>query len=427
MFRVTRERRISLNIFCLFIALSASAQYDAPLYTSYTTNSARELLHQRLIKNTITKNFAVPLSDSTEENWMEAFNGLQLIVYKTPETEEKIKLALEDLRNRSDEFRQAFLETIFALYPSRYKRDISVLLTITRDFKTFALSAEYLLAAHALPLEIKQYEFLLKEKFDTLSYQPAFLILQQRLQQAISGNVFMTPSELRYALSNSFLPGNLIMYSFQRKNRDYPGLVMVRNGAGKFSTDSSGHLFHAQQLARSINNLPFYFKGGNTPQGLFLMYGFGVSLSRFIGPSANVQMGMPVELSVAKFLRDSAILDSIWNIKHYQQLLPRTLANSLALYESFYAGSIGRNEIIAHGTAIDPEYYEHQPYYPLTPSLGCLCTKEIWNGNRISSDQQKLVNALLQAGGAQGYCLVIELDDKQAPVTISDLKAFLPK
>jgi hypothetical protein len=138
-------------------------------------------------------------------------------------------------------------------------------------------------------------------------------------------------------------------------------------------------------------------------------------------------MGMPVELSLQKFFDDSTILDSVWTMDYYQKLIPEKLKDFLPLYNSYYSGLAGRSEIIAHGTTIDPEFYAEKPYYPLTPTDGCLCTKEIWNGKRIESDQQKLVNGLLKAGGANGYCVVIELDDKNAPVTIKDVLPYLPK
>jgi len=200
---------------------------------------------------------------------------------------------------------------------------------------------------------------------------------------------------------------------------------LIRNADGNFVKDSSGNLFHIPQLARSISNLPGYLRNGNTPQGIFKMYGFGVSMSNFIGPTANVQMGMPVELSIQKFFDDSTILDSTWTIDWYQKLIPKKLQNYLPLYGSYYSGIAGRSEIIAHGTTIDPNYYSGKPFYPLTPTQGCLCTKEIWDGKRLESDQQKLVNGLLKAGGANGYCVVLEIDDKQATVTIKDILPYL--
>ncbi len=228
-------------------------------------------------------------------------------------------------------------------------------------------------------------------------------------------------------LNKKFLRGEIVMYSFQRKNRDYPGLVVVRNKEGIFIKDSTGKIFSVSQLARSVNNLPCYLSNGNTPQGIFKMKGFGVSRGYFIGPTPNVQLSMPVEEKLSTFLGDSSISDTTWQVDYYEGLLPQSLKNYQPLYQSYYAGSAGRTEIIAHGTTINPEYYKAKPWYPHTPSQGCLCAKEIWNGKRIESDQQKLVYALLAAGGAYGYCVVVEIDDKQAPVTVEEILPLLLK
>jgi hypothetical protein len=96
--------------------------------------------------------------------------------------------------------------------------------------------------------------------------------------------------------------------------------------------------------------------------------------------------------------------------------------------ETFFAGMAGRTEIIAHGSTVDPSYYKGTLYYPLTPTLGCLCTKEMWDGEtgkRKQSDQQKLVDALQQAGGADGYYIVVELNDEQRAVELNDLLPYL--
>lgn len=416
-------------LFIFFIQIpDCKAQYDAPLYTSYTTKTARAKLHDRLIKNSITRNLTFPLSDSTEENWEEAFNGMELLIFNTPFTKAKIEEAFSDIQNRSIHFQRSFVEIVYALYPTAYEEDAFALLQTTSDLTVFAICTEYILQQNPSVEKLDQVRVFLQSNFTFDSSDPMYTAVLQSIEGAKNGGkAFISKQNLKSLLSSVFLRGNIVMYSFQRKNRDYPGLVLVRNASGRFSTDSTGQVFHAPQLARSISNLPFYFKGGNTPQGIFLMYGFGVSMSSFIGPSANIQMGMPVELSVRKFLRDSAIYDSIWHIDYYKRLFPSKLMDCLPLYESYTAGAIGRNEIIAHGTAIDPEYYTNQVYYPLTPSRGCLCTKEIWNGNRLSSDQQKLVNALLQAGGANGYCVVIEIDDKKEPVTLEDILPYIPK
>ncbi|MEO7962232.1 MAG: hypothetical protein ABIR19_11830 [Ginsengibacter sp.] len=400
-------------------------QYNAPLYTSYTTKAARAKMHGRIISNTIINNLSFPLTDSTEENWEDAFGGIEFLVYKTPLTQSKIDFAFKNLSTRSVTFQRSLIEMIYAVYPGVYKSEVGIFIESIEDPRLFAMCAEYLIASNNIET-IKHISSLVNGKFSELSIlDPVLYMLNLRMAEL--KNKFQKAPEniLEKLFSRSFIPGKTIMYSIQRKNRDFPGLVVIRDPWGNFIKDSSGQLFHIPQLARSMTNLPGYIRNGNTPQGIFLMYGFGVSMSNFIGPSVNVQMGMPFELDVKKFLADSAITDSIWSLQYYDRLVPAELRNYQPIYDSYYAGLAGRNEIIAHGTTIDPAYYNDKTYYPLTPSMGCLCTREIWDGKRIESDQQKLVNALLQGGGANGYCVVIELDDKQAPVSINEILPLL--
>jgi hypothetical protein len=401
------------------------AQYNVPLYTSYTTDAARAKMKKGLINYSISKNFTLPLSDSTEENWKEAFAAMEVMQYNTPFTEIKVASAFDSIEIRSVSFQRALMEVSYSNYPDKFLEQAGYLLQKTNDPKIFAMCAEYLIRGKNQQNERDSISKILLQKFtDSAFKNPILYMLQTRLSpdkvQPVS-----TQEALKEMFSKNFLPGQEVMYSIQRKNRDYPGMVIIRNAAGNFVTDSSGKIFTVPQLARSISNLPGYLTNGNTPQGIFKMYGFKVSMGNFIGPTANVQMGMPVELSLQKFFDNDFILDTTWSIDYYQNLIPKNLQNFLPLYESYYAGLAGRTEIIAHGTTIDPSFYEGKPYYPLTPTEGCLCTKEIWNGKRLESDQQKLVNGLLKAGGANGYCVVIEIDDKNKAVAMEDVIPYL--
>lgn len=410
----------------IFLSQQIFAQYDAPLYTSYTTVAERIKLHDRLIKHSITQNLSIPLNDSTEENWEEAFDALEVLLYKSPLVDAKIHKAFDEVETRSLDFQKALLGLAYTNYPGIFLAQAKKLLTNTDDPKVFALCAEYLLQQKKDPLLINTISKLIEMKFgDQGIINPILYTLQVHISEQKTNGTFLSKKLLAELFSSRFLPGQTIAYSIQRKNRDYPGLMIVRRSDGEFITDSNGIIFNVPQLARSTTNLPFYLRGGNTPQGIFLMHGFGVSMSSFIGPTANIQLSMPVEENIKAFMRDSSITDTTWNIDYYKKLLPADLQSYLPLYYSYYAGLGGRTEIIAHGTTIDPAIYTNKPYYPLTPSQGCLCTKEIWNGKRLESDQQKLVNALLKAGGANGYCVVIELDDKQASVSLKDIMPYL--
>jgi hypothetical protein len=207
-------------------------------------------------------------------------------------------------------------------------------------------------------------------------------------------------------------------------------MVVVRDSEGNFVTGDSNKVFAVPQLARSVSNLPFYLTNGNTPQGIFRMFGFDISKSMAIGPTTNIQLTMPHETSPQFFLKDSAITDTVWTEALYQKILPESWKKYLPALESYYASKAGRTEIIAHGTTVDPEYYKGQLYYPYTPTQGCLCTKEIWSaadGRRIISDQQKLVDAVKKAGGPDGYVVVIEIDNQQKPVSLNDILPYLER
>lgn len=81
--------------------------------------------------------------------------------------------------------------------------------------------------------------------------------------------------------------------------------------------------------------------------------------------------------------------------------------------ESFDAGKLGRSEIIAHGTTINPAYYQNQTYFPNTPSMGCLCSPESWKkkGERIYSSQAEWIGALQKFEKQPVYLVVADIRD----------------
>lgn len=416
---------ILLSVSLSFVCGKAIAQYDAPLYTSYTTKAAREKTNELVIKNVITKSLTYSLNENTEESWQDAFNAMEVFHFSTPFTLSKIQEAFDQAGERSLNFKRALLEVVYTLYPGKFNQPVFDMMKGTNNPRIFAMGAEYLMLSDKDQHLVAQVPALMKKIFnEDVSVDPTLFMLSKRLYPGDYATLKIE-EVLKEILNKNFLPGKTVLFSFQRPNRDYPGLAIVRNAAGNFVTDSTGNIVAIAQLARSITNLPFYVRNGNTPQGIFGMYGFGVSMSNFIGPTANLQMGMPFELNKPKFFNDTSIADSEWTIENYKALLPQKLQNYFPLFGSFYAGMIGRNEIIAHGTTVDPELYATKPYYPLTPTMGCLTTKEIWNGRRLESDQQSLINALLKAGGSRGFTVVLEIADKKEAVRIEELLPYL--
>lgn len=398
------------------------AQTDNTPVASFTTQQNRVKEYRNLVNNSINKNLSFPLSDSTEDNWQDAFYALELLQYHSPWVDSRVRLAFDSIEKRSIPFQRAFLEMVYANYPHNYVTQIADFLKQTTNSRLFAMCSEYLLMNNGKEvfkdLILKRIDELLLLKKDTVS-NPYFTVLQNKLSLTV------VPLALSEITDTSFLKNEVVLFSFQRKNRNYPGLAMLRKKDGEFIQDENAEYFSVPQLARSITNMPGYITNGNTPQGIFKMIGFGVSSGSFIGPTQNIQMVLPFEKS-------EDVPDSVTQNfgKTYASLIPDSWKAAYPFYEAWYAGLAGRTEIIAHGTTVNPAYYKNQPYYPLTPTQGCLCTKEIWsesNGKRIESDQQKLVNAVKAAGGAIGYCVVVEIDDQQKPVSINDILPYLKK
>ena len=415
-------------IFLILLFLQQNSIAQDNLFARFTTKESQDKIHQSLFNYTINKNLSLPLNDSTEANWEDAFGALELLLYRNKIVDKKIDEAFEVIGSRSKSFQRALLELAYTNYPSRYFIEVLTLLQNTDDVKIFAICVEYLLQQDPDRLIVTSIKDMMIKKFADDLVNPIIVRLSERISEINSPSTSLIQNKFFTDIFNrKFLPGQIIMYSFQRKDRDYPGLVVIRNREGKFIRDSGEIIFNVPQLARSISNLPDYLTNGNTPQGIFRMHGFDVSTSIFIGPSPNIQLSIPGEISLKKFLNDSTIQDSVWTKGYYAKLLPLGLQNYAPLYHTYYAGLAGRTEIISHGTTINPEYYKGRPYYPHTPTQGCLCTKEIWDGKRLESNQKKLIDALLKAGGAEGYCVVIELNDKKAPVTIDEILPSLLK
>ena len=410
-----------LIVSLLLQKLHAQQQGQTPVYFQFATQQNRAKLYKKFIDTTIRQSLSDPLADSTEGEWNEAFWAMELIVYKNDFSKQKLTQAWQQANNLSEYFQKNLIEVSYALYPMEFKKYAASLLNVTNSAPVFIRCAEYLLRADLN--SSTSVEKLIQTKFKN-SDNPGIIILQNRIA-VIKRSVVLPP--LKDIFSKDFFKNQTVIYSLQRKNRDYPGLVIIRKPDGKFIKNKNGSIFHVSQLARAVTNYPFYITNGNTPQGIFRWTGFEISKLSFIGPTPNLQLKLPIEAKPSVFFSDSTLLNTGWQKNMYASMLPSSWKNYEGIYESFYAGIMGRNEIIMHGTTVDPAYYKGQLYYPQTPSLGCLCSYEEWNskGERVKSNQQQIVDGLNEIDSSNGYVVVIELSDEKKAVSIADVQEFL--
>ncbi len=417
-------KKISKLIFVCVLIFCAAQKPSAQNKSNYFKDALkenREKFYKKIVSG-INKNLSLPFTTENEDQLSSAFYSIGLVKYKSAFVDNKIDTAVKTILYRSIDYQKALVNLINSDYPKKYEANIFALFKNTTDAKLMAMAANYILPT-ATPLQLKTMQL---QTTSQLAQSNDNAILYELNEQLKNHNKNIVTPSIKTFFTKNYLPGQVLVFSFQRKDRNYPGLVIVRDTTGNFIKNEESNYFSVGQLARSASNMPGYITNGNTPQGFFKMNGFDTSNSFFIGPTTNIQLSMPHEYH--PFVVDNKLIDTTWSLQQYKDLLPTNFKNYHPIYGTFYAGKAGRTEIIAHGTTIDTSFYTNQSYAPYTPSAGCLCTKEIWNnktGLLQTSDQLLLTQAIKKAGGPYGYLIVVELDDKKRAVTLSDIIAFL--
>ncbi len=385
------------------------------------TVAKAKLVEKQRLQNKINTTFSLPIADSTFLQYESAFWAMMTLETKPKAALPKIEFALQNFTKYDNSFQNGLLEIVYSLYPKEYEKEIANLIKDTNiTAKQFAVFGEYLYRIN------KKYKKIIQASIAKKKFNDYLNTLEIKLNH--SENNYWYAEVLKSLLQNKFLQNKSVIISLQNKNRNHPGLVLIRDSTGKI-IQQNDTIFYTQQLARAVTNLPYYISNGNTPQGIFRINGFGFSKNNSIGPTENFQLCMPYECNVKDFF-DEKILDSVWNDDIFNSIIPTEINNyyHYPLHESQIAGKLGRYEIISHGTTVNNEYYKGQPYYGFTPTAGCLQAKEVWDyttGKRLYSDQQKLIDAFKSTGAVKGYLIVLDIIDEKRNVTINDFKKMI--
>ncbi len=324
-------------------------------------------------------------------------------------------------------------------YRTEFNDEMSSVALETTVPRHFCLAVKYLLRSKGQE-EWKACKAAMATRWPNWENEPQLKVLSLDAEQVAP----LQRPALASLLCRNFAPGSAVLYSLQRPNRDYEGLVLLRRRDGLFARNSDGVLWHVPQLTRSNGSMPSYIRNGNTPQGVFTIKGTGVSNNSAIGLTPFLETCLPVEAPPDVYFNDPSLKETSWTQTMYRDFLPADWRDYWPMQVAWYAGAVGRYDMLCHGTTIDPSYYVGMPWYPNTPSQGCLTCKEFWDtrtGRVFESDQLALYNGWLavcrnrhpyqkKAGeGApaqselHGYCVVVELNDLPSPVTLSEVLA----
>lgn len=397
------------------------------IYSNFVLYDKRAWLEKDLRDNVVGFTFAQPIDSNTEYRFESACLAIAQFQLSGPDVSNGFNKLFLQYDSLQYDTRRALLEAVYAIYPQAYIQQVTAALQQETHPKLFAMAAAYLYRHDTSTANINAIKIRMVEQFSNYDSIPLLLALEQHLDQYRLQKTQRTPdipTLFHYQASRK----QKTIYSFQRWNRDYPGMAVVQDATGRFMRHPDGRLMVFEQLARSASDLPWFITNGSTPQGVYSIQGTAVSRNSLIGPTPNLQLIMPNESSWDKYFQlppwehwDST-RDSLVS---YLELLPPSWRRYAPMTEVFRAGKIGRSEIIAHGSTIDPEYFKHKTWYPLTPTNGCLCAKELWNvsnGRLLVSEQFNLVSAFNATPGGKGYLFVVNLDNQQAPVTRAELE-----
>lgn len=332
--------------------------------------------------------------------------------------------ALPTLDQRDPDTQRALLTAAHTLYAAESAPFIWPLLPRLTASKPYAIAAYTLLRAD--PGAAEGLRLLLPAHFPQWADDPRLSALMQRLSPLAAA----APPPLAELLTAPLRPGFPAIYSLQRPGREQMGLALVRAADGRFVRDAAGRLFASPQLALARSGLPGTITNGNTPQGLFAIVGAGTATNPNIGPTPYLHTKLPLEASVAEY-EHAAVADTLpWSEAVYDSFLPPSWRGWAPIHEAWLAGRAGRDELIVHGTTLNPAYYAGASYFPGTPQQGCMISNEDWDpgtGRLLASRQLTLAQTYAAAGARPdlaGYLIVVELPGEGA-VTPAEAEALV--
>ena len=417
-------RETAYLLLLLMMISGCKTEYNyADFKAERTVAAERKKFDRKLKEQTILQTVQTPPSAENEEAWQGAFWAMELCSFRNDTSRQAVQTALKNFNARSRQFQRAALECAIALFPNEFAETVNTIAQQTASEKIFTMAVHYLQQADSSLFNKEWCLNLIQNKFSSRRDHPILRMLQFQLRAEHRNR-----PPLIDLLVHPF-PGQMpVIFSLQRRNRDYPGLALIRKGNGRFLREKDGSIFSVRQLARSMSNMPGFLTNGNSPQGVYSVNGTASSDNVFIGPSPVLQSFLPFEVQLSTFLHSAKYKNKSWDLEIYKKILPDSWQNHRPLYEAFFAGKAGRSDIIIHGSTINPEYYKNTPFYPLTPSLGCLTSFEKWSahdGSCQHSGQIDLVNGFVGSGDGKGFLAVIEIDEKKRPVELPDIKEII--
>lgn len=239
---------------------------------------------------------------------------------------------------------------------------------------------------------------------------------KQELSQDVLADVYYRTPDVANYMNGEYVK-SIKLFMYCRDNRLFPCLMIMRDVYGQPVRNADGTLWNQMSLASSAKGIPSYYRNGNTPAGILTIDS--------VMPAADQQV------SFGKFRR--LILNFI--PKSRGEVLSKSLLPASSHADDWWktgtvARDAGRNLLRIHGSGkinVDPS----TPYYPFMRTSGCIAQRENTYDGIEYRDQRDLLDTVMAAmemdpvfenePKAKGILYLMDIDDKEGPVTLSDL------
>ena len=387
---------------------------------------------------------ALPAGPLADEKLPGALDAVALFNAEKPAALKALLAALPTLAQKPAPYQRALLTSAHTLFWAETAPLVKTQLPLIATPREFAIAAYTLLRADSSAANREALRQQLNVSFSAWASEPRLIALERRLRMDRAADLVQRPP-LVDLLAAPLKPGLPVVFSLQRSNRERIGLAVVRGPDGRFVRNPDGSVFSIAQLAYARSNLPGTITNGNTPQGIFTIRGTGTATVQWLGPTPFLESKIPLEGSLAEFDHDEPQIAAqaalaagradlakteadkqraAWTPSRYAAFFPATWKNYWPVTEAFLAGQAGRDDMLLHGNTVNPAYYLDEPFYPAAPTAGCLLAMEYWSkedGSLVQSDQLALVKAFVSGGKDNGYLIVVDIDDRDRPVSLADV------
>jgi hypothetical protein len=270
------------------------------------------------------------------------------------------------------------------------------------------------------PTDRQQWGDRVRLRFPTWRQEP---VLDTTLRDVAALDAPSAVPPLPDLLSWQITPDQMHAYVLCPGDRTALCRLIVKDRSGEFVQQADGTPWSVPLLRRSLHGLRWNLTRGDTPQGIYRIEGVrspSADTFRAYGQFPRVNLYVPHEAGVREFLPGQP--GTVGAIAQYRTLLPPSWRSYFPIYQSYWAGRIGRGLFRIHGSGEDPAFFANSARFPhsygWSPAIGCLSALERYDesGNLQQADMPTILQTLIQSSGAAsaseigGYLVVVESD-----------------